>query len=467
MHEAAVTQTKRSTKIEQAKRRLRKLRVARVSWRDLVATLGPIILISALAIAATMHFIRPAPPSTLTMAGGPDGSSFAAIARKYQDFLKRNGIELKIVPSRGSSDNLDLLSDNKVDIALVQAGVTRKDGTDDLVSLGTMFRQPLSVFYRAARPITLLSEIQGKRIAIGREGSGTRVLALALLKGNGIEPGGKTELLDLEGEAARQALVERKVDMIFLTGDSAGIKTVVDLLHTDSVRLFDFGQQGEAYERRFRYLNRLELPAGAFDLGENLPDHRITIMAPTVELLAHTHLHPALSDLLVEAAHEIHDRATLMQNPGEFPHPLEHDYPMSDDATRYYKSGKGFAYRYLPFWLASLVNRAAVVLVPILVVLIPGLRFAPNIYGWRISSRIYKRYGELMALERAALEPTTPEQRTALIERLGEIEKSIISVKMPGAFADQLYVLRRHIKFVRENLVQGDAPRSEDETVLL
>lgn len=455
--------TKKSTGFRQ---RLLTLRPASlVSWRDAVATLGPIMLISALAIAATFHFVRPAPPDTLTIGGGPEGSNFRSVAEKYREILARNGIDLRIVPSRGSADNLDLLADYKVDVALVQSGVTRNGGTDDLVSLGTMFRQPVSIFYRAAQPITRLSQMQDMRIAMGRDGSGTRFLAIALLKDNGIAPDGKTTFLDLEGDDASRALLARQVDAIFLSGDSASIDTVRVLLHEDGVRLFDF-VQGEAYERRFRYLNRLQLPAGAFDLGENLPDHPITMMAPTVELLAHTDLHPALSDLLVEAAHEVHNRSSLMQNPGEFPHAIEHDYPMSASAARYYKSGAGFASRNFPFWLASLMNRAAVVLVPILVVLIPGLRFAPNLYGWRIKRRIYKRYGELMALERAAQEPMTPEKRVALLDKLNEIEKSIISGKMPGAFADQIYVLRRHIKFVRESLDPQAAHEEDDVAVV-
>jgi TRAP-type uncharacterized transport system substrate-binding protein len=458
----------KARKVEAARRGLLKLRaVSLVSWRDAIATLSPIVLISGLAIFATLHFVRPAPPRSLTIAGGPEGSNFRAVAEQYRAILARNDVELKIVASRGSADNLQLIADHKVDIALVQSGVTLAEKPRGLVSLGTMFRQPVSIFYRSAEPFTMLSQMEGMRIAIGREGSGTRFLALALLKGNGIEPGGKSELLDLEGEAAKDALLANQADAIFLSGDSAGIRTVRDLLHSEGVRLFDF-VQAEAYERRFRYLNRLELPAGAFDLGANLPDHRITMMAPTVELLAHTDLHPALSDLLNEAAYEVHNRGTLMQNPGEFPHPIEHDYPMSDDSARYFKSGKGFAYRYLPFWLASLLNRAAVVLVPILVVLIPGLRFAPNIYGWRIRNRIYKRYGELMALERAATDPVTPEQRTALLEKLAEIERGIISVKVPGAFADQVYILRRHIQFVRESLAPGSGPpRKVEEDVVV
>ncbi|MGH8516777.1 MAG: TAXI family TRAP transporter solute-binding subunit, partial [Panacagrimonas sp.] len=184
--------------VKPPRRRLQLRVVSVVSWRDALATVVPIVLICALAVFITLHFIRPAPPRHLKIAAGPEGSNFRTVSNKYRDILARDGIELQIVSSRGSADNLELLATDKVDIALVQAGVTREERTKDLVSLGTMFRQPLSVFYRSTEPKTRLSGLKGLRIAIGREGSGTRVLALALLKGNGIEPGGDTTLLDLE-----------------------------------------------------------------------------------------------------------------------------------------------------------------------------------------------------------------------------------------------------------------------------
>lgn len=448
-----------------ARERARKLmalkipKIPRISWRDLAVTLGPVLLISVGAILLALHFVRPAPPSTISMAGGPEGSTFRATAEKYQKILARSGITLKIVPTAGSVANLNQIADENsgIDIALVQSGITTEADTSDLVSLGSMFYQPLTVFYRSAKPMQKLSELQGKRIAVGAEGSGTRFLALELLKANGIAPDekgpGATTLLPVEGEAARQALAAHQADAIFLSGDSAGPTTVREMLHAEGVRLFDF-PQADAYIRRFRYLSKLEMPPGAFDLGENLPPQSLNMLAPTVDLLAHSDLHPALSDLLMDAAKEVHSRATLLQNFNEFPAPLQHAFPISDDAARYYKSGKSVLYRYLPFWLASLVNRAVVVLVPIIVVLIPGLRIVPQLYGWRITNRIYKRYGELMALERASLEPTTPEERTALLERLAEVEKTVISNKIPGAYANQLYVLRTHIHFVRERLMR-------------
>ncbi|MGH8455773.1 MAG: TAXI family TRAP transporter solute-binding subunit [Stenotrophobium sp.] len=429
--------------------------IPRVSWRDLAATLGPVLILGALALMIAIHLVRPAPPRTLTISSGPAGSTFNSVAGKYRKILARSGIKLVVLTSAGSLDNLNRLTDprSNVDIALVQGGVTGNGDISGLVSLGSVFYEPLTIFYRSPTPILRLSQFKGKRISIGLEGSGTRFLALALLKANGIQPQNSATLLGMEGDAAMKALLDRRVDAIFLSGDSAAPGNIHELLHASGIRLFDF-TQADAYVRRFRYLSKLNLPPGSFDLGDNLPQQPINMLAPTVELLAHTDLHPALSDLLIEAAREVNGHATLLQNAGEFPAPLLHAYPISDDAQRYYKSGKSIAYRYLPFWLASLLDRALVVLVPFLVVIIPGLRLVPALYGWRVKNRIYRRYGDLMALERAALEPLTPEQKKLLIARLGEIEKASIGAKIPGAFADQIYVLRQHIKFVREQLAR-------------
>jgi NMT1-like family len=315
-----------------------------------------------------------------------------------------------------------------------------------------MFYQPVTIFYRSQKPLSRLSDFRGQRIAIGPEGSGTRFLALALLKANEIEPQGPTRLVSLEGDAAREALLRKEVDVVFLTGDSASPLTIREMLHAEGILLFDF-PQADAYVRRFPYLNKLVLPAGAFDLGENLPPTEVNLLAPTVELVAHSDLHPAIVDLLIEAAVQVHGRATLLQAAGQFPNPNMRTLPLDEEAGRYYKSGdKTFTYRYLPFWLASLVNRAAVVLVPILVVVLPGLRFLPQMYRWRIDSRIHHRYAELMAVEREALGSLTEERRAVLLKRLHEMERSVISRKMPGSHAEQLYLLRQHIGFVRDSL---------------
>ena len=435
--------------------------IPQISWRDFIAAVLPLLLITLLALWAGFKFIRPAPPDTIIITGGAKGSSFANAAEKYRAILERNGVKLQILESEGSLDNLRRLRDPafKVDVGFVQGGLVVDGDAGDLVSLGSLFYVPLVVFYRGEQPIERLSEFKGKRLAIGREGGGTHFLNILLLRANGVDTTTST-LLDFSGAVAAQALLERKIDAALLMGDAATPEIMRKLVHTRGIHMMDF-KQADAYSRRFRYLSKLELPMGSIDFAKNMPEQTMTLIAPTVELVARPDLHPALSDLLVEAARETHGRATLLQRAGEFPAPLEHEYPISGDAARYYKSGKGFWYRYLPFWLASLVDRTMVVLVPIVVVLIPGIKLVPALYRWRIRTRIYKRYGELMALEREMLNETTPEQRTALGKRLDEIEKRVNGSKMPLPFADQFYVLREHINFVRRRLAaSGDGQPS-------
>jgi NMT1-like family len=427
--------------------------VPKGSWRDLATAVGPVLLIFLIVAVVMLRFINPAPPTRLTISAGPDGSTFRRHADKYQKILARNGITLTIIASEGSLENLQRLVNPNVDvdIGLVQGGLSGTVVSPELVSLGNLFYEPLYVFYRSNVPLRQLSELKGRRIAIGPERSGTHAFALALLKANGIEPNQGAFLADLGGQDASAALRERRIDAAFMMNDSSAPSDVRGLLHDPDVRVFSF-EQADAYIRHFRFLARLDLSPGSFDLGDNIPAQALTLLAPTVELLARPGLHPALSDLLIETAREAHGHAGLLHAAGEFPNALEHEYPISQDAARYYKSGKSFSYRHLPFWLASLVDRIVVVLVPTLILLIPSLKMLPAVYSWRVRRRIHHRYADLMALERDTLQATTPEQRAPLLARLEQIENAVIKIKIPAAFADQVYVLREHIEFVRDRL---------------
>jgi TRAP-type uncharacterized transport system substrate-binding protein len=437
-------------------------RFVAISWRDLAVSFGPILLISVAAIWLAVRLIQPAPPSTLTMSAGPQGSTYWNDAQKYKAILARNKITLNVLESEGSAQNLQRLADKNshIDVAFVQDGLASKV-PDGLVSLGSVAYVPLVVFYHGP-PATRLSQFEGQRLAIGAEGSGARELALTLLKANGIVPGGATKLLPLSGEDAARALVDGKIDVAFLAGDSAQPPVMGRLMRTPNIRFFDF-TQADGYARRFPYLTAITIPMGAFDFGRNLPPAPLQFIAPTAELVARDSLHPALSDLLIEAAKEVHGRSTLLQRAREFPSPRAQDFPISDDAARYYKSGKSFLYRVLPFWVASLADRLVVLLVPIIVVLIPGLRIVPSLYAWRVKSRIYRWYGSLIALERAAMADTSPTERQALVRKLDSIEESVNGMKMPLAYAEQFYVLREHIGFVRARLSgPRETPAADD-----
>ena len=420
------------------------------------AALCAILLISLALVFAAFWFFHSAPPDTLTITSGPEGSIFQINAAKYKTILARNGVKLKILPSGGSLENLRRLLDPsfRVDVGFVQGGVSDGLKIDKLASLGSISYAPILIFYRGAAPVDILSGFNGKRLAIGSAGSGTRSLALTLLAANGIEAGGSTALLGLDADDAAKALLDGTVDGVFLMGDSASLQTMRTLLLTPGIRMFDF-TQADGYARRIIYLNKLELPKGSIDFGKDIPDHAVSLIGPTVELIAREGLHPALSDLLLEAAREVHGQPGLLRRRGEFPAPLEQEFRISAEAIRYYKSGKSFLYRSLPFWLASLVNRIIVAVVPIIVLLVPGIRFIPAFYRWRMMLRFYRRYRELLVLEQDMVAQATPESRKELPGRLDEIERAVNSMKVPASFADQFYVLRQHINFVRDRLTAG------------
>lgn len=423
-----------------------------VSWLDLLVVVLPVLVIAAAVIWVAVTLVRPAPPNTIRMLGGTEGSMYRTTAERYKTIIDRYGVKVQIVPSRGSLDNLQRLSDPAfpADVGFVQSGLTEGVSISNLVSLGSVLAQPLMVYYRNPEPIERLSELAGKRLAVGPDGSGTRALALALLKANGIE-GPPTALLTLSGQDAAQALTLGTIDAAFLMGDSASPEVMRSLRNAKGVALMNF-RQAAGYVRRFRFLTRLTLPEGAMDLGRNLPPATYDLVGPTVELVARKDLHPALSDLLISAAREVHGGPGLFRDSGVYPNPQERDFPISDDAERYYKSGGQFLYRRLPFWLASLLDRMVVLIVPLLVLLVPASRVAPMLYRWRVRSRVYRWYGALMAIERDMAADASPEAHAKLHKRLDEIEEAVDHIKTPLSTADQLYVLRDHIGMVRQRL---------------
>lgn len=418
------------------------------------ATLAAIIFTATVLIIAGLWFFHSSPPHTITITSGDEGSLFQRNAKKYAAILESKGVRLQILPSEGSLENLKRLQDPKfhVDIGFVQSGmVTKGQKVNDLVSLGSISYEPLYLFCRSDQSFKLLSDFNGKKIAVGEKGTGTNVLALTLLALNDIKPGGTTTLLEIDDEEAEKLLLEGKIDGAFMMGDSASSRTMRDLLKQPGITAFNF-TQADAYARRIKYLNKLVLLEGSINFGKNIPDHNINLLSPTVELIARSDLHPALSDLLLEAATEVHGKAGRYQRQGEFPAPIEHEYPISADAQRYYKSGKSFLYRYLPFWMASFLNRILVVMVPLILVLIPGLKSIPVIYRWRMRLRILRWYRALLVLESDLSLKVTSEKKDELLGRLGEIEQAVNRMKVPASFADQFYALRSHIVIVRDRL---------------
>jgi TRAP-type uncharacterized transport system substrate-binding protein len=426
-----------------------KLHFDRVKFREWLIVITPAALLVLIAFAIATRFIEPAPPRVIVMSVGAAGGAYDKFARLYADILARDDITLDIRPSSGAGQNLERLQDpdSEFSVGFVQSGVGSSDADGHLLSLGRMFHEPLWVFHRLPGNPDRLPQLRGKRLAIGTPGSGTRSLVLQLLAANGMG-GGATTLLELGSADAAAALLAGKADAAFMVA-SPESAVVQKLLRTPGVKLMSFAH-AEAYARRFPHLSRIVLPQGVIDFAANIPAQDVALVSPTANLVVKDDLHPALIFALTQAASAVHGKAGVFQNEGEFPVGKDAAFPMSADAARFYKSGPPFLQRYLPFWIAVLVDRLLVLLLPLVTVLLPLFKIAPLVYGWRIRRRMLHWYAELKALERRM--DNTPAGKDAHLADLQRIEQAVAHLPIPVGFSDQHYELRANIDFVRRRL---------------
>lgn len=435
-----------------------KIRGHLLSLRDLMATAWPIVLVVALGFVVAYQFVEPAPPKKLTISTGADSGAYYAFARKYAAMLAKSGVELEVRTSAGSIENLERLKKGEVEVAFVQGGVPYEPGEDDpeLHSLGSMYYEPVWVFYRGKQDVHRLHQLSGQRIAVGAEGSGVRGLALQLLEANDMSRDSK-HFIPLAGTKGAEALKKGEVDAVFVIA-APEAPVVQDLLRTPGVRVMSFSQ-AEAYTRRFPFLARVTMPHGVFDLVRDVPPDDIDMLAATANLVANDDLHPALVSLLLQAASEVHGKSGFFQHAGEFPAYRDHGFELSPDAARYYKSGPPFLQRYLPFWAAVLADRLVVLLLPLFALLVPLMRVAPALYTWRIRSRVFRLYGELKFLETEVRQHYEASRHREYFERLDRIDEEASTRNIPLAFTDLVYTLREHIHLVRKQLLRIEAQR--------
>jgi TRAP transporter TAXI family solute receptor len=435
-----------------------RIKAGLLSLRDLFATAWWIVLIAGIGFVVAYQFVEPAPPNRIVITTGGESGAYYQFARRYATILARNGITLEVRASAGSLQNIERLKADEAQVAFVQGGVVPPkedpDAADDsgLLSLGSLFYEPVWVFYRGdtgkGRDLTRLTELRGKRIGIGQEGSGVRQLAQQLLDANEI-PLDK-RLVPVAGLDAAEALQQGRIDAAFIiAAESAPVVQV--LIRSPGIKLMSFAQD-RAYQRRFPFLTKLTFPQGVADLVRDFPPEDIKVLAPTANLIIRDDLHPALQTLLLQAVSEVHGKSGFFQDAGEFPSYMDQMLPLSPEAARYFKSGASFLQRYLPFWLAVLVDRLIVLLVPIFVLLIPLLKVAPAIYTWRVRSKVFRCYGELKFLEEDLKHHFDAARLADYRARLDALDEEASQLHVPLGFADLTYTLREHVNLVRHIL---------------
>ncbi len=433
------------------------LKFTTLSLRDLLITFGPpLLLIVALGYLA-YRLVDPAPPTVVTLSTGQENSAYEVLGKRYAAMLARQGITVKLQRSEGSMQNLQRLQDpdSGIDIAFVQSGSTTLQNSEqhDLESLGSLFVEPVWLFHRAGVKVDSLRDLRGLRVNVGPRGTGVPQLVERLLDANGV-PLQRVNLTEMENTPATMALLSGKIDALVFSSSAEGL-LIQMLLQTPGVKLFSF-TQAEAYARRFPFLSAVSLPRGIVDLGRGIPSRDYRLIAPTATLVARDDLHPALVDLFVQAAADIHGTPGWFQKRGEFPSANYSEIPVAVAAEKYYKSGQPLLQRYMPFWVANFVERMWLVLVALGALLVPLSRVVPPLYVWKVRSRIYRWYGQLRNAELAVEEAGPLERRRVCeeqMQRLDEIEQRVNRMTIPLSFAEELYGLRSHINFVRKRLL--------------
>ncbi|MEO8143775.1 MAG: TAXI family TRAP transporter solute-binding subunit [Betaproteobacteria bacterium] len=449
----------------------RSFRDTLVSVRELLITAGPFLLITAALLGAAYYFLKPTPPKRVVLATGSDQGAYAAFGKRYQEELKRFGIEVILRPTAGSRENLRLLQDAKQDvqIAFVQGGASGTLATTDenveeklpVMSLGSIFYEPVWLFYRtdAAKKVdrkgvfTDLTQLRGLRVNVGARGSGSPGIVNRMLLANRMD---RTDITrdNLDLTPAVVELLAGKLDaMVMVSAPESPL--VQMLLQTPGIRLLEF-DQAEAYARRYRYLSPVTLPRGVVDLPRNVPPQDLDMVATTCSLVAREDLHPALVQLFVQAASRIHSGGGWISKTGQFPTQLHTEFPLARDAERYYRTGPPAMQRYLPFWLANLVDRMWVALFSIIAILIPLARVVPPLYTYRIRSRIYKWYRDLRQIEDDLGRKDA--NAAALLVELEKLDAKVERIAVPLAYADELYALRSAIGLVRKRLRLATQP---------
>jgi TRAP-type uncharacterized transport system substrate-binding protein len=446
------------------------VRVALVSVRDLMLTAGPFVLIAIALLVAAYVVLDPNPPRRVVLATGPEQSAYAKWGELYAAELTRFGITVELRPTLGSLQNRRLLRNPKenVDLAFVQGGSS--DGAqaagaeaaemEELVSLGTLAYDPVWIFYRSESAkklnrdgvLTGIPQLRGWRVNVGVRGSGTPGIVSRILAANLVERDEVTRST-LDETAAVVALLEGKLDAAVLVSAPES-QMVQMLLQTPGIRVYEY-HQAESYARRYPFLSPVVLPRGVVDIGREVPGEDITLIATTTSLLAREEVHPALVQLFVQAAARIHSGPGWIARAGTFPNAQQGEFGVTKEAARYYQSGPPLLQRYLPFWLANLIDRMWVALFSIIAVLIPLSRLLPPLYEFRIRSRIFRWYRNLRQIERdhEGGGKSAPE----LLGALDKLEARVSAIAVPLSYTDEVYTLRTHIELVRERLARGAA----------
>jgi TRAP transporter TAXI family solute receptor len=409
-----------------------------------------IIGLILLSFIIAYQFTESPAPDEIRIATGREGGGYHTFALKYQKLMQDHQIQLDIQPTAGSIEVIKRLNAGDVSAGLVQGGTASEVPNEGLQSLASLFYEPLWVFYRKAQPIEYLFDLQGKRVAIGEKGSGTRPLAVQLLQDNDVTQD-NTTFLEISSQKSAQQLANGQIDAAFFVMSLTG-KVISELLNNPDIELLSF-KRATAYSHRYSFLTSVEIGEGMIDLKNNIPSENKTLLATTATLVVREDLHSDLIYLLLLSIHKIHQKGGLLENPKQFPSNQFVDFPMNDEASHYLQYGPSFLQKIFPPWVASLLDRLKILLIPLLAVMLPLLKSALPLYRWGIRFKIFRWYATLREVEQKINITNDLPGIDAEIMQMKAMQKELVGqVSVPLSYMGEFYALRTHIQLVLNQL---------------
>jgi TRAP-type uncharacterized transport system substrate-binding protein len=433
-----------------------------------------LMILLALGIFGFVNTQQSVPPRDFVLLADEQGGGYAAIAEQYQQLFELRDVKLTVRPTSGAQEAFRLLEEGQASLALIPGYMTKDANRDELASLGAVTYEPLWVFYNPEafgdQSLTLLSQLEGKRVSIGAQDGKTYPLAAQLLTESGVTAE-TTTLLELSTQEAAAQLRQGAIDVLIAL-EPYQAQIVQDLLRAPGVKLANLARI-DAYVTRQRALTPVTLTAGVVDLARDIPAEDTTLLASATNLVMRRDLNPTMGRSMIIASLLLNAQGDYLSTPLAFPNLEATDLPVLNEYVSFLNRVKSGAFSLesrLPFWMAHTIERLIFFLIPIGLLLGLLVIYAPALWRWHMRGKVLPYYKQLRKIE-IDLPNKNVEQIDAALDQLAGLDADLARrVRVSVSYLPEVYQLRVHVRYIvddlirrREQLVAGQVvPATQD-----
>lgn len=412
------------------------------------------LLLVILAIWGVIYF-RPFFDEPIVFTTDDEGSEWHQMAEGISDYLKPHGVEVELVNSHGTLNNLARLleQDGKVNAGFLLAPAIEATDASKLYSLGSLDYEPIWIFYRKSPDVKLteLRDLKKYRVGVGLHTTGSYVLTKKLLAINGVKVENNPNFISDKRSENVKRLARGEIDAIVM---AAGVidNTVQKLLRDPGLEVFSF-KNSEAYAHLISYYKPLKILAGSIDLMNYLPAHDIDLIAVTSTLAVRKDMNPGEQLALLIAAKDFakNNNVRMYAKPNEFPAYVDNMIELSPVAKTFYETGSPSTLHHVPFKLAIFLNRFWALLVAI--AFLGSIQITFSLSGTNFKLKMRELLKELIDLDRQLHDATLAKPDLIRIkERTNEIFTYARSIKVPIGSETDYLTLIDFLEIFRSNM---------------